>query len=400
MRLLLISIVIVCFFQATLAVEPERTRDGKLLSLFNIVTFPNDPCDADTKNGTCYTAEECSQKGGTNDGSCASGYGVCCTFALNCGATSSENNTYFESTGSETGSCNLKICPCNDNICQLRLDFETFVITGPSTDATARCPGFGGDCAASEDYSQANFGQCNTDFFSVTNPGGSSTPPAICGTNTNEHMYVDSSTACNDLNFLLGTSSTAKTWSIRITQLECTSDILAPSGCTQYFYGDDSGTVKTYNYAGSQHLANQRQIQCIRREKGNCRICYAAVAATDFAVSGGAANMKFHTTDCCSYGADAAGSKFDCVQIPGLSAVGGTALNVNGNLCGLAGLASAAGNIADATAQKTLCTKQQPFRVTFQSDNWEHAANELAAGKSTITQIGYNLAYSMTSNDC
>ena len=63
-------------------------------------------------------------------------------------------------------------------------------------------------------------------------------------------VYVDSSTACNDLNFLLGTSSTAKTWSIRITQLECTSDILAPSGCTQYFYGDDSGTVKTYNYAG------------------------------------------------------------------------------------------------------------------------------------------------------
>merc|ERR1719445_2730462 len=89
------------------------------VSVFNVVTFPNDPCDADTKNGTCYTAEECSQKGGTNDGSCASGYGVCCTFALNCGATSSENNTYFESTGSETGSCNLKICPCNDNICQV-----------------------------------------------------------------------------------------------------------------------------------------------------------------------------------------------------------------------------------------------------------------------------------------
>jgi len=56
MRLLFISIVVFCFFQATLAVEPERGRDGKLLSLFNIVTFPNDPCDADTKNGTCYTA--------------------------------------------------------------------------------------------------------------------------------------------------------------------------------------------------------------------------------------------------------------------------------------------------------------------------------------------------------
>ena len=48
------------------------------MSFFNIVTFPNDPCDAGTLNGTCYTKEECSSKGGTNDGSCASGYGVCC----------------------------------------------------------------------------------------------------------------------------------------------------------------------------------------------------------------------------------------------------------------------------------------------------------------------------------
>ena len=44
--------------------------------------------------------------------------------------------------------------------------------------------------------------------------------------------------------------------------------------------------------------------------------------------------------------------------------------------------------------------KQQPFRLNFQSDNWEHAANEVANGKSAVIQIGYNLAYSMTSNDC
>ena len=42
--------------------------------------FPNAPCGGSTsKNGTCYTTEECSSKGGTNEGSCASGYGVCCT---------------------------------------------------------------------------------------------------------------------------------------------------------------------------------------------------------------------------------------------------------------------------------------------------------------------------------
>ena len=41
--------------------------------------------------------------------------------ALNCGETSSQNNTYFESDGSEVGSCNLKICSMNSNICQVRL---------------------------------------------------------------------------------------------------------------------------------------------------------------------------------------------------------------------------------------------------------------------------------------
>ena len=41
--------------------------------------FKNDPCYAGTKNGTCYTASECEQRAGVNAGSCAQGYGVCCT---------------------------------------------------------------------------------------------------------------------------------------------------------------------------------------------------------------------------------------------------------------------------------------------------------------------------------
>lgn len=41
--------------------------------------FPNKGCAGDSaKNGTCYTAEECAEKGGTASGSCAMGYGVCC----------------------------------------------------------------------------------------------------------------------------------------------------------------------------------------------------------------------------------------------------------------------------------------------------------------------------------
>jgi len=400
MRLILISGILLSLYQGTLAAEEniKRDRDGKLLSLFNIVTFPNDPCEADTKNGTCYTAEECSQKAGTNDGSCASGYGVCCTFTPGCGDTVSENNTYFESSGSEVGSCTVKICPCSDNICQLRLDFETFTLTGPSTVETAECLSIAGNCVTGTGtYSSAS--QCATDLFSVTNPGGL-TPPAICGTNSGEHMYVDSSTACNDLNLLLGTSAVGTTlatrsWSIRVTQLECTSDNLAPAGCTQYFFGDDSGTVKTYNYAGNNyHLANQNQVQCIRREKGNCKICYAAVALTDFAISGAAANQMFVFADCCSYGAAGAGSGYDCVIIDGLSASTGKPLEFQ-NFCGGGGLATMNVKPANAAAQKTLCTKQQPFKIEFQSDNWELSTDEV---KRTNPQIGYNLAYTMSSS--
>ena len=46
----------------------------------NFCSFPNDPCfvDGGSKNGTCYTSEECENKGGSNSGSCAEGFGVCC----------------------------------------------------------------------------------------------------------------------------------------------------------------------------------------------------------------------------------------------------------------------------------------------------------------------------------
>ena len=44
----------------------------------------NSPCDgkADpSTTGTCYTSTECNSRGGTVDGNCAAGFGVCCTFS-------------------------------------------------------------------------------------------------------------------------------------------------------------------------------------------------------------------------------------------------------------------------------------------------------------------------------
>ena len=60
-----------------------------------------------------------------------------------------------------------------------------FVITGPSTNIASVGKTTGGVLVgAGVSVSAKN--QCLTDTFTVTNPGGP-VPPAICGTNTNDH---------------------------------------------------------------------------------------------------------------------------------------------------------------------------------------------------------------------
>merc|ERR1712150_443442 len=85
--------------------DEHETRKEKLISTFQIVRFPNDVCvGSNSRNGTCYTSAECSDKDGTSSGSCADGFGVCCTFVIaTCGSSSSENNTYWTQPTSTTG---------------------------------------------------------------------------------------------------------------------------------------------------------------------------------------------------------------------------------------------------------------------------------------------------------
>ena len=93
-----------------------------------------------------------------------------------------ENNTYFEVNAAKNGRCTAKICKASSNICQIRLDFQTFVITGPSTDTasvqttTATAPGAG------KKFSYAS--RCLTDAFEVS---GAPMVPTLCGTLTGEH---------------------------------------------------------------------------------------------------------------------------------------------------------------------------------------------------------------------
>merc|ERR1719429_252883 len=63
--------------------QAEEFRRKRMVSIFNIVKFKNDPCEADDgKSGTCYTEDECTDRKGTASGSCAEGYGVCCVFTV------------------------------------------------------------------------------------------------------------------------------------------------------------------------------------------------------------------------------------------------------------------------------------------------------------------------------
>jgi hypothetical protein len=390
--------------------------------MFEIIKFNNDACTGDSKNGTCYTSAECEDKGGTKDGSCASGYGVCCTFDLNCGSRSTENNTYFSTSGSESsGSCSLSICP-GDNICQLRLDFNSFVISGPYTSTTTTSEVtkvlYG---VPNKDGLEAMLtnSQCTTDSFSVTSPSGSS-PPVICGTNTGEHMYVDATSSfCNSLSFGLGTTTTStRSWEIRVSQFECDYNNLAPQGCTQYFYGQDNGKFYSFNYnSGSGYnLANQRQNICFRREASKTKLCISHVSAnTDFDVSlyqGTKTDGKTYgvgltasKAGCCGYGADGKKGGYDCLLIPSAKTTGGEGIAntmekrpiadgkdaIEGAFCGARGIVASrsAKTTKDTALKKTVCTQRTPFQVSFLTDSFENAKE---AEKQVGTK-GFQLAY-------
>jgi len=370
----------------------EQSRDSKLLPVFQIVRFPNDPCavTGGSKNGTCYTAEECSNKAGTNAGSCASGFGVCCTFTLNCGGESSENCTYFDSsTTVAPGACKAKVCKCSTDICQIRLDFSNFVISGPSTISTSIGKALNGVVVGiTTGVAVAEATQCLTDTFTITNQENL---PVICGINSGYHVYFDADDDCHDLNFQLGNVANGvpnvatRSWSIKVSQYACDYENLAPTGCDQYHFGSDATNyIRTFNFQSGRgvgrHLANQHQSICIRRETGMCKICYSVDApTTDIGLTGktdGKAGYK--GTSCCGYAldgkaGDGAVGGGDCIIIPGAVKADDGAV-VNHVFCG-----SMMGINTAANKDKTVCSMQLPFRVDFNSDNYEISDAQLEA---------------------
>ena len=229
---ILIAITILHLIGPSLQSAEEEEREKKTLSVFNVVKFPNSACGADNGfNGTCYTSSECSSKGGQASGTCASSFGVCCVFSIGCGGSSSANNSYAiissYSTSTDSDPCTYTFCKTNTDVCKLRIDFDTMVLTAPSGITT---PVTTGSVLADS----ITVGDCTADSLTVSNPGGV-TPPTICGYNTGQHMFVPASPQCNQINIDIDTgTTTTRKWQIKVTQYECGNMMAPEQDCLQY----------------------------------------------------------------------------------------------------------------------------------------------------------------------
>jgi len=374
----------VLFTISTAMAEHNSTRQAKQLSVFTVVKFPNDVCTSATsgRNGTCYTSSECNSKGGSSSGSCASSFGVCCVFEKSCGdGTVAENCTYFTSAARTAGaSCSLTVCKSSSDVCQLRLDFETFTLS----EAWTITLNAGGPVATEATYT-TRIGSCITDFFAVAVPGGKA-PPLICGENTGLHMYVPAAESCNVMSSYFGTATTATSsaFTIKVTQIKCNAKNKAPDQCLQYFTSS-SGTFQTYNYnsGNGRHGANLDYCYCFRADRTACTICYTLAGGAEGLglgrADGGAIglidSMCGHELGVKIGGADTYWSSADHIVIPNsqcpLTAAAANGGMTNDRYCGLV-FKCVDGPVAVGTVGgSTVCTSTKPFQLCVKTDGYE-----------------------------
>merc|ERR1712223_23595 len=367
--------------------EKSHDRDGKLFSLFTIVNFKNVPCTSSIslasgstqfRNGTCFTQSECSSKGGNAKGNCAAGFGVCCVFLYDSSSDTqvNYNDTYIQnpsypSTYGESNSISYTVNKCSDDICWLRLDFETFTTLGP---------------AATEETT----GDLCVDTFTVTASVSTSSVPVICGDNTGQHIYVDignESGGTATLAFAFTGTSTARKWDIKVAQIPCGTTYGPRDGCLQWFTGL-TGRITTFNFntAAGPHLPNQNYQACVRREAGACCVEYSVCNGVDnaFTIDSLNTNKQAKAGNAC--------------RAPGTAAVGGLT-SISGDYIEITGSGATCGSSAwgfycgtslhiktEETASIPICDCTQPFAVGIHTD-------AIADADATLSHRGLCLDY-------
>lgn len=300
-------------------------------------------------------------------GNCAAGFGVCCLFItstsgaeINNNCTYIQNPNYPSAYGAETA-ISFKVSKCSASVCTLRLDFESFTTAGPvgTSDVTAAI-----------------------DTFQITTLPTQYTIPAISGENSGYHVYVEvgkDASATATLDFSFGTSTIARSWEIKVTQLECSNPGRPyDSGCLQYFTGT-TGRIESFNFpqttaANQQHLHSQNYNICIRKESGYSCVQYTPCSDTPtFSVSGTATSK---TGSNCST---------DWLEIQGGTTCGGSNTLIN-RYCG-----SKFSNADGGTVDGSVCDCNSPFSLTFVSNS-----EAVEAPAATAVQRGFCLEYTLT----
>merc|ERR550539_1971275 len=219
-------------------------RDEKHFSLFSVVTFKNEECTSEAsltggaRKGTCYTTTECSDKTGTKSGNCASGFGVCCVFIDKTGASATikENRTHVRNpeypsydTTTTAQSIVYTVSKMQSDICQVRLDFTTFLIAGP-INSEEQIVG------ATQNH------HCTNDKVVIETTGNTGLWPTMCGALTGEHLYVELSPTATDsmtLTLTLATTPVPATaqrvYDFQASQIPCYASYRAPNGCHRYY---------------------------------------------------------------------------------------------------------------------------------------------------------------------
>jgi len=409
-------LVALCLSTAAADQPAGEDRNKKLIPLFQVVKFSNDVCVSDNRNGTCYTSSECSSRGGTAGTSCASGFGVCCTFVLSCGNSTSENNSYLIQAASTTltSACTYEICRIDSSVCRIKYDFTAMVLATPQVGTTAE--------TAPTGTHGGSVGDCTTDTFTITNPGKIS-PPTICGTNSGQHMILDATSSCQAVTINLGSSdtTTSRSWTIVVSQYTCAEETISGApGCLQYFtgttgrfasFGVNTAVAVAANTADVTHLSNQNYDICIRRESSYCYICYFTSINGIASTPANQASFGLSLT-AAAIASSVVGSECsqDYISIPGgqAMAVAAAAItttsgaNTNSRFCGR----SLNTQNNEAVGNVSVCSRVTPFTVSVSFDGDEVDAAIAEAKSAEMNKapggiLGFDLNYvQSTSTTC
>jgi len=405
------------FLISSVYCEENANRDARF-SIFQIIKFKNEPCEGGTRNGTCFTKQECEDQGGTDSGSCADGFGVCCSIVLEESGSTSLNQSYMVQTSTTTpttGTRQYTICPCSTDVCRIRFDFTQFMIAPPYR-PTPVAPDWLASGVTSMAEQAFATGDCTTDSFSISGPNGGT--PIICGNNDGQHMIVDTDgSSCVTVNFAIGGGADTRNWDIMTTQYRCGEEAGGPPGCLQWNMAAQ-GDVRSFNFPRQArgaavsddvvHLSSQHYSICIRRPTGTTSICY--IPCTYVAMDGNANvqqsfGLSIANADETSH-VDTTFCSQDYIEIMGGTTAANAAMGVNSDnniWCGRN--FATADNVDFATAAAaSVCTSSVPFRIRvnfnedeFRKDNTPNGV-EAAVGQGDFFGrpggiMGFSLCY-------